>query len=294
MPEEKPLCFVICPIGDEGSPTRQRSNDVFEYIIKPAAQDLGYRAERTVEEPRSGWLTDRIVRYLVEAPMVVADLTDRNPNVFYELAIRHVTRKPFVQMMQEGQQVPFDISGLETIFYDPSSLRSAAGARESLVRQMRHAAKNPSEIRTPVSIAGDLLSVGSSDNPILAVIEDLAAGQRSLEARMRQLAVFLHDSEVRMAYGRRDVGSSGFTASERDEIAQRVLDAVEMAGLMADGVRLRGPVAIIRADVGDIAVSAERVLSMSREKLAELLDAEARGLSQPEGIGTAAGGPPPE
>lgn len=186
--EHMGTCFVICPIGDEGTPERERSNDVFDFIIKPVAESLGYRPERTIEAPRPGWITERVIQHLTEDPMVVADLTDRNPNVFYELAIRHAARKPFVQLMQEGQEIPFDVHGLETIFFDVRNIRSVEGAKAKLEGQMRIAAAEPDRIRTPVSVAADLVALAPSGNPIPSLLSDLLEQQSSVMQRLDHLA----------------------------------------------------------------------------------------------------------
>lgn len=75
-----------------------------------------------------------MISALVESELVVADLTGHNPNVFYELAIRHAVAKPYVQMIDSEQTLPFDISTLRTIHFDYRDLDSAHKARESLRR----------------------------------------------------------------------------------------------------------------------------------------------------------------
>src|SRR5690242_1093880 len=93
------LCFVISEIGEENSEIRRRADDVLKYVIAPAAIDCGYEDPvRADQLPDPGIITSQIIQYLVESPLVVADLTGRNPNVFYELAVRHATGKPVVQM----------------------------------------------------------------------------------------------------------------------------------------------------------------------------------------------------
>jgi len=185
---DRGICFVICPIDDEGTAVRKRSDDVFNLVIRPAAAELGYGAERAIEGARPGWITERIIRRLLDAPMVVADLTDQNANVFYELAVRHSTRKPFVQIMQRGEQMPFDVVGLDTIFYEYDDWSSAVQVRERLVKQMRIAEAESASVRTPLSIAGDLQSLEATSQPVESLLRDIMAAQVAVSRRLDELA----------------------------------------------------------------------------------------------------------
>lgn len=85
----KKQCFVISPIGKPGSSIRSRADKVLDQIIRPSMNQCGYTAVRADEIERSGLINSQIVRHTMEDPLVVADLTGGNPNVSYELAIRH-------------------------------------------------------------------------------------------------------------------------------------------------------------------------------------------------------------
>jgi hypothetical protein len=112
MPKKK--CFVICPFGADNTPERKRSDDVVK-LINEALKPLGYETYRTLDNESTGSITSRIVNELISADLVIADLTDLNPNVFYELAIRHCTGKPFIHIAQEETEIPFDIFDLNVV-----------------------------------------------------------------------------------------------------------------------------------------------------------------------------------
>ena len=93
MPNESPkICFVIAPIGEPESDTRRRSDQILRHVIRPAVKSKGYTAIRADEISEPGIITSQVIQHIVEDPLVVADLTERNPNVFYELAVRHAIR----------------------------------------------------------------------------------------------------------------------------------------------------------------------------------------------------------
>jgi hypothetical protein len=87
---------------------------------------------RADEIQKPGLITQQVIEEVVNADLVVADLTDHNPNAFYELALRHVTQKPVVHMVLRGQQIPFDITHQRTIFYDTKDLAAAERAKTDL------------------------------------------------------------------------------------------------------------------------------------------------------------------
>ena len=89
-------CFFIAPIGEPGTVVRRDSDQVLRHIVRPAASRAGFDAVRADEIAEPGIITSQVIERIVESPLVIADLSGHNPNVFYELAIRHVIRKPYV------------------------------------------------------------------------------------------------------------------------------------------------------------------------------------------------------
>lgn len=129
-------CFVIAPIGTPRSPTRIRTLEVFEGIIRPRVTQLGYSVLGAHEFAEPGTITDRIVQHLSEDDLVIADLSEGNPNVFYELAIRQVLNKPIVHIIQRGYKIPFDVAGLTVIVFTLGRPKAAGDAIAEQVRTM--------------------------------------------------------------------------------------------------------------------------------------------------------------
>ncbi len=130
-------CFVVCPIGSAGSETRQRSDDIFNHLILPICNEEGYEAQRALEDSRPGDITQQIIQKVFEADLVVADLTGHNPNVFYELAIRHFSGKPFIHLNESSERLPFDISVLNSIQIRSGTFGGVAKTAEELRSQIR-------------------------------------------------------------------------------------------------------------------------------------------------------------
>lgn len=169
----KKKCFVVSPIGKEGSDVRKRSDDVFNYIIKPVLSSLEYDVDRADKIATPGLIGSQIIRRLVEYELVVADLTGNNPNVLYELAIRHTIGKPVVQMMSNGETLPFDVTNSRTIFFDHRDMGSVELCKDELKRQIEATEANPKDVDNPVIAVFDLIKVRGSDNPVEKLMGDI-------------------------------------------------------------------------------------------------------------------------
>jgi hypothetical protein len=143
-------CFIIFPLGQDEPTARGGSDHVFENVITRALQPLGYRALRSDHVAETGLITDEIIKHLVTDTLVIADLSGHNPSVFYELAIRHAVDKPIIQLLRQGESLPFDLSQQRTIFYDPENVASVNRCIEEITRCI-DSIERPSLLRNVVS-----------------------------------------------------------------------------------------------------------------------------------------------
>lgn len=158
--QKSKTCFVICPIGAEGSAVRKRSDDVLNHIIAPAVTKCGYeKLVRGDEIDESGNITSQVIRRLIDDDLVVADLSGHNANVFYELAIRHAAKKPVVLIMErldKHENIPFDVAQDRVIHFSMASesiLDSVAECRQRIIEQIKFIEQEPDKIDSPVSSA---------------------------------------------------------------------------------------------------------------------------------------------
>lgn len=203
MPKQqnKKVCFIIAPIGEEGSEVRRRSDQVLKHIIAPATKDCGYNTIRADKISEPGMITSQVIQHLVEDPLIIADLTSRNPNVFYELAIRHAIRKPVVQLIQMGESIPFDVAQSRTIQVDHHDLDSVARCKEELRRQIQSVEKDPTDVDTPLSVAIDLKSLRQSENPLETGSAEIIAMVQDLRSKVKELGdMYTHPRMNRMMF----------------------------------------------------------------------------------------------
>jgi hypothetical protein len=86
-----------------------------EYIIKPAVEEFGLIVVRADQMGKAGMIGKQVIEHILNARLVIADLSFHNPNVFYELCLRHATRLPTVQIKRTVDTIPFDLNQYRTI-----------------------------------------------------------------------------------------------------------------------------------------------------------------------------------
>lgn len=127
-------------------------------IVDPALSELGFKIVRSDTINTAGMITSQIIEHLVKSKLVVADLSFHNPNVFYELSLRHSLGKPIIHLIRSSDSIPFDIHSFRTIKIDDSSIYSFVPQIESYKAAVSAQARQLLDATDPV------------DNPITAFL----------------------------------------------------------------------------------------------------------------------------
>jgi hypothetical protein len=150
------VCFLVTPIGSEGSEERKHANLVLGSLLEPALQSLGLRLVRADRIGKPGMITAQVIDHIVKAPLVIADLSFGNPNVYYELALRHACRKPALQIIKSSDHLPFDVGQFRTVVLDMTDIYSLVPQIESyraeIARQCRAALDGAGPFENPLSM----------------------------------------------------------------------------------------------------------------------------------------------
>lgn len=133
---ERKSCFIITPIGNEGSDIRKKAEGVIFATIEPVLKEMNYDMILPQQMSNPGSITNQVIEHIINDELVIANLTGLNANVMYELAIRHAKRKPVVCIIEKSTQLPFDIAADRAIFYD-DSMSSVISTKEALVKAIK-------------------------------------------------------------------------------------------------------------------------------------------------------------
>ncbi|RWN27857.1 MAG: hypothetical protein EOR97_25135 [Mesorhizobium sp.] len=196
---KKKSCFVVCPIGEEGSPTRRHADWLLHEIVEHVLQahftgqfDI-IRADK-IDQP--GMIDAQIISHLLDDDLVIADMTELNPNVFYEIGIRHMKELPIVHIVRKGGAIPFDVKLFRAIpfdYADPSDLRAA---RDDLRRALDAVLQDDYKPDNPVIRARGVVKLSESTAPETAII------QQQLSEMSRRLSAIENDDVLSIArYG---------------------------------------------------------------------------------------------
>lgn len=136
---EGDTCFVMMPFaGPIGG--------YYAAIYEPAIIKAGLKPVRADDEIFGpGKIIDQIYRGISEAKILVAELTTKNPNVFYELGLAHALRKPVVLVSATAQDNPFDIRHIRVIFYDTNDPFWGQKLIDKVAENILSALANPEE-----------------------------------------------------------------------------------------------------------------------------------------------------
>lgn len=146
----KKLCFVIMSFKPD--------YDELYSIIKKSVEAENYVCKRSDDEPRPGTITAAIIQNIIDADLIIADLSENNPNVYYELGISHSIGNKTITISNDVNVLPFDVKGEFTLKYDISD---RGGKRlleydlQNYIRTLEERIKNhPDEPQNIVQTAG--------------------------------------------------------------------------------------------------------------------------------------------
>ncbi|TGK41164.1 hypothetical protein [Leptospira andrefontaineae] len=94
--------------------------EVYREVIKNVCNEFKIETIKADEIYNNGLILDDIIESIEESFLVIAEITERNPNVFYELGYAHALNKPTILLAKKGTGLPFDVSPYRVLFYEDS------------------------------------------------------------------------------------------------------------------------------------------------------------------------------
>jgi hypothetical protein len=173
--------FFISQIGAEGSPERARADEVFDYIILPVATRFNIDVIRADRDPTPGQITMQMIKTLLASKVVFADLTGRNPNVYYELGVSHSFGLPVIILVDHPDSLSFDTQNERVIpIGDSGEIRVSQAERakvqlQEVLRVVLQEGFKPDNLITAVAASRSIDAL-APENPVaseLAAVRDL-------------------------------------------------------------------------------------------------------------------------
>ena len=157
------ICFVIMPFSTTTSFTEEEWTLLFETLFKPAVEGAGldYECRRSVAT--RGNIVASILQELKESYIVLADLTDHNANVFYELGVRHSLKDRTILVAQKEEDIPFDLRAYAYHIYDWFTEDGKEAFATRITELLSEIDNNPDRSDNPVS---DFLGRATKPNPV--------------------------------------------------------------------------------------------------------------------------------
>ena len=129
-------CFVMMGFSDW-------NDKYYQDIYIPAIKEAGFEPARADELFSTGSVVEQIWEQIKKAKVLLADLTDKNPNVFYELGLAHAAKKPVIFTASKVEDVPFDLRHLRVIIYEVREPDWANKLKRSITDYLKNSLKEP-------------------------------------------------------------------------------------------------------------------------------------------------------
>lgn len=169
IPIEKNKCFFIMPFADEF--------DIVYGELKSLLGKDGYICTRVDEISGSTPIINKILTELLKAQFVIVDLTNCNPNVFYELGIAHTFKdaENIFLLKQKGSIVPFDVTHLTYLEYDINNLKYIA----ALLKQSLKKRKYVSDFDDILNVKGIIEYIHDNQDEFIDILHDMIGDDMS-------------------------------------------------------------------------------------------------------------------
>ncbi|HEY6169451.1 MAG TPA: hypothetical protein VI454_15525 [Verrucomicrobiae bacterium] len=131
-------CFVLMPFGSW-------YDRYYSEIYVPAIKDAGFEPVRADGLFSTGSVMEQIWEQIRKAKVLLADLTGKNPNVFYELGLSHARRKPVVFVSGDLEDVPFDLRHLRVVIYEVREPKWDEKLRKHITAYLKNAKTDPAK-----------------------------------------------------------------------------------------------------------------------------------------------------
>ncbi|MCI8505579.1 MAG: hypothetical protein HFI67_05255 [Lachnospiraceae bacterium] len=190
----------ICPISKKNTSERRRANDIMNRVLNPIATEIGYSVIRA-DFLEGENVIDDIIKMIIEADIVVADLTGFNPNVLYEFGIRKAIKGKCICIINKERRLdklPFDISHFRATPYEFNSIESVDEFRKDIRNKIIYMAKLPysPQVHLTASELSDLFGVTVIKKSICSKKDHYLLSNEVINRRCKQIFLMQRSSSI--------------------------------------------------------------------------------------------------
>lgn len=260
-------CFIIMPIADPEGYDKGHFNKVYEDIIKVACQNANFNPVRADEVKQTNLIHLDILQKLIDSPMAICDLSNRNPNVLFELGLRQAFDKPTVLVQECGTPKIFDISPLRyTEYRKELKYREVIEDQESIANAIK-ATKEATDKGEGINSIVALLSLSSpaslkdvSENDTAKMMQIIMSEMNDLRTDFRRTLRKIDDKksfDERLQYN----------VSERStSIGHRINEIKADLDLLNTAITKNAPIEVKKLYYDKIQDNAESLLTINLSK----------------------------
>lgn len=188
MTEKK--CFLISPIGNEGTDIRAYADNVYEFLKSEVFTEAGceYHVIRSDEHATPHSITGTMIGDIIDSELVIAFLDGDNPNVYYEIAVRHAAAKPCLAIVsseyRNAHAYPFDLQDMQQISFSKEAMEQYDVGQQTMDSKLRRFKRNLIRAVRACEVSGE----GFVENPITRARTDFRLPpQMTTEDLIRQV-----------------------------------------------------------------------------------------------------------
>jgi hypothetical protein len=233
-------CFVIMPFG-------QPFDRYYMNIFVPAITEVGLKPFRADSIFSPSTIMADVWRLTKQAVVVLADVTGRNPNVFYELGLAHAAGKPVVIVTNSVEDIPFDLKGLRVIEYDKQNEDWGAALKEDITIAIKATLDDPYRAVPTIFL----------DNQISKSVKDVDP----LSLQLREIL-----DELRALRSHRRVDRS----EQAQRLAQLLARQSPLLKGIPDGVQIIIFEHLLKGEIAQAAEKVQSQLDVSQDRAAEI------------------------
>ncbi|MGC9667518.1 hypothetical protein ACNTMW_13285 [Planosporangium sp. 12N6] len=177
--------FVVSPFGEP-------YDTYYRKIYLPAIANAHLDGQRGDDIFRSGNVVRHIVELILRSSVVVAELSQPNANVYYELGLAHMAEKPCVLLTETGSEIPFDLQNQRHISYSPRDPDWAEKLRGDITRAITETLAEPTASKPfPLDWTSGRTARGDDGSSPPEVLPALQMVQATLDSLRQDLRVSL-------------------------------------------------------------------------------------------------------